>query len=151
VAPQADPDTRLADQIASTEATISLQPVPTSSDTFQAKVAALLDLPHQGPDAEAEAVRRGTVSVRLPRAPRGTPRRTPANGLACTPRQGSFLLYCQEHGQFQKGSSKVRAELHRLGLTDSDATDAHLTDAGRAACEALQAAGVTPGSWQVRR
>jgi hypothetical protein len=61
------------------------------------------------------------------------------------------LLYLSEHGQFGKGTSKVRSELHRLGLTDSDATDARLTEAGRAACEALRAAGVTVGGWQVQR
>jgi hypothetical protein len=89
--------------------------------------------------------------IRVPRAGRSGGSRTPRNGLPCTTRQGTYLLYLSEHGQFSKGTSKVRSELHRLGLTDSDATDARLTDAGRAACEALRAAGVSVGGWQVQR
>jgi hypothetical protein len=123
-------------------------PAPTVSDTFAAKVQALLELAQQGPDAVAEALRAGRVIVRSPRTAGS---RVQRNGLSCTPRQGSFLLYAAEHGHFVKGSSKVRDELHRLGLIDSNATDAHLTDAGRAACEALRTAGVSAGGWQVQR
>jgi hypothetical protein len=38
-----------------------------------------------------------------------------------------------------------------LGLIDSDAVDAKLTDAGKVACEELRAAGVVAGSWTVQR
>jgi hypothetical protein len=123
----------------------------TTSAAFQARVQALLDVAANGADAVAEALRRGDIRVRLPRAGRSGSRAPRNGGLPCTPRQGTFLLHCAEHGTFQKGTSKVREELYKLGLTDSNAVDARLTDAGRAACEALRAAGVSVGGWTVQR
>jgi hypothetical protein len=125
-------------------------PAPAASDSFQQRVQTLLDLVSQGPDAIAEALRRGAITVKMPRAGRSGSR-APRNGLPCSVRQGTYLLHLAEHGTFQKGTSKVRSELHRLGLTDSDATDARLTDQGKLACEALRAAGVAPGGWVVQR
>src|SRR5262249_21764276 len=103
-----------------TESTPTPAASPTVSDNFQQRVQALLALVAEGEDAVAEALRRGTVRMRLPRAGRSGSRAPRNNGLPCSVRQGTYLLYLSEHGTFQKGTSKVRSELHRLGLTDSD-------------------------------
>src|SRR4029450_9758169 len=70
---------------------------PTVSDNFQARVQALLALVAEGEDAVAVAIRRGTITVRLPRAGHSGSR-APRNGLPCTTRQGTYLLYLAEHG-----------------------------------------------------
>jgi hypothetical protein len=122
----------------------------TTSDSFQVCVQALLDLVSQGEDAIAEALRRGVIRVRLPRTGRSGSRGPRPDGLPCTRRQGTYVLYREVNDKFPSGTSKVRSELYRLGLTVSNAVDAALTDAGKAACDALRAAGVSVGGWTVQ-